>query len=166
MYHLFVTDKNRGPAARRRLRQQQQKNENRLQYRSVSEIGSDLTKISQPPKAYQIFDVDADSTAYSNNKKTNYPHTKTSSSIKTNTIRLEMIKKSTLDKRSSLLSRSLSTNNKVDSKETDSTFNTNRGNSTITVTRISNTARRHSMSNERKIRQSQSSKVLVTRVKK
>jgi len=77
-----------------------------------------------------------------------------------------MIKKSTLDKRSSLLSRSLSTNNKVDSKETDSTFNTNRANSTITVTRISNTARRHSTSNERKIRQSQSFKVRVTRVKK
>jgi hypothetical protein len=151
IYHLFISVKNRSPAARRR-RQQEQEKEHRFQHRPVNEIGSDLTKIFRPPKPYQIFDVDVDSN--------NYSRLETSSSIMPNSIQLEMIKKSTSS------NRSISTKTKDNPKETDSLFNTNRAQSRITVTRISNTKRRQSTCNERKIRQSRGFKVPVTRVKK
>jgi hypothetical protein len=159
IYHLFISVKNRSPAARRR-RQQEQEKEYRFQHRPVNEIGSDLTKISRPPKPYQIFDVDADSPTYSNRNNNNYSRLETSSSIMPNSIQLEMIKKSTPS------NCSISTKTKDNPKETDSLFNTNRAQSRITVTRISNTKRRQSTSNERKIRQLRSFKVPVTRVKK
>ncbi len=149
---MFISVENRSPAARRRRQQQQQEKEHRFQHRSVSEIGTELTKISRPPKPYQIFDVDVDSN--------NYSRLETSSSIMPNSIQLEMIKKSTPS------NCSISTKTKDNPKETDSLFNTNRAQSRITVTRISNTKRRQSTSNERKIRQLRSFKVPVTRVKK
>jgi hypothetical protein len=155
---LFISVENRSPAARRRRQQQQQEKEHRFQHRSVSEIGTELTKISRPPKPYQIFDVDVDSN--------NYSRLATSSSTITNSIRVELIKRSTLNKSSSFRSRSVAAKYKNDSNETNSSFNTNRGKSRVTVARIPNTKRRQSTSHERKIRQLRSSNILVTHVKK
>ncbi len=172
---MFVSVKNRSAAARRRRRQQQQEKKHRLEQQPVSEIGTDLNTISQPPKAYHAYDIDVDSRTYSNKTYNYHPRTETNSTTVTNTIRLDTIENSTPGKPSSLLSHPIATKNRDASSElkheTDHSSytnysNKNRAKSTISVTRIPNTKRSKSTSNERKIRQPSSSKVSVTRVKK
>jgi hypothetical protein len=171
---LFVSVKNRSAAARRRLLQQQEK-QHQLHHQPVSEIGTDLIKFSQPAKAYRAYDIDVVSRTYPNKPYNYHPRTETTSSTVTNTIRLDTIENSTPGKPSSLLSRPIATKN-IDASselkhETDNLSytnysNRNRSRSTISVTRIPNTKRSKSMSDENKIRQPSSSKVFVTLIKK
>ena len=144
--------KNRSPTARRRYRlrheqQQQQEKQHRFQHQSVNKIDSDLTKIPPPLNAYKSSSVKW--LRYSNNANSNYSNPGTSSPTLTSSIRIKLIKRSRLNTPSS---SSLPSGSVSSSKETNSLFNTNRAKSTITVTRISNTKRRQSTSNERETR--------------
>ena len=159
IYYLFLSVKNRSPAARRR-REKQMGKQHRFQHQPISQIGSDLTKISRPPKAYQIFRIDADRETNSNKINGKYSPLETTSSVISNSIELEMIKRATPN------NRTTSIKTKDDSRKSENLSHTNRSRSIITVARVSNTKRYRSTSNNRKKRQSRSSNVTVTRVKK
>jgi len=111
IYHLLFYVKNRIAAARRRCHRRQQEDKHRLPYQPINDIVTHLIKISHPPKAYQIYDIDTDRAMSSKNNNKNYLRTKTSSSNITNIIRSEGIENSIIDKPS----RPLFTTNEDDS---------------------------------------------------
>ena len=107
---IFVSVKNRSPAARRRHRQQQEE-QHRFRHQLDRKLDADSPIFFRPLKAYQIYNFYTNGPRYSNNNNERYSRLKIFPSILSNSIQFRMIEKATPS------NYSMSTQTKTDPNE-------------------------------------------------